>query len=195
MKHLIKKAGIRAFTLIELLVVIAIIAILAGMLLPVLGTVKEKANRSNCLGQMRQIALAMKAYASDDTQNGWFPWAGAAPGDSNDVFVLLTGRGYVTDPRIFKCPSDKLNTVGSLSASVGNSYSVLTGTQTKDDGGSDTPIASDDQANTNHAGSGVNVYFADGHGNFKSKQGAVTPAIVGGSGFNATGKTFTAPSR
>ena len=102
---------------------------------------------------------------------------------------------YIKNTGVFKCPSDKLNTIGSLSGTVGNSYSVLTGTQTKDDGGSDTPIASDDQANTNHSGSGVNVYFADGHGNFKSKQGVVTPAIVGGSGFNSAGKTFTGPSR
>ena len=48
----------RGFTLIELLVVIAIIAILAAMLLPALGKAKQASQRSACLSNLHQIALA-----------------------------------------------------------------------------------------------------------------------------------------
>ncbi|MEM1207795.1 MAG: DUF1559 domain-containing protein [Planctomycetota bacterium] len=53
------------FTLIELLVVISIIALLIGILLPVLGSARESARTVTCLSQMRQWALAANLYATD----------------------------------------------------------------------------------------------------------------------------------
>ena len=92
-----KKNTQKSFTLIELLVVIAIIAILAGMLIPSLGTAKEKAKSIGCVSNNKQLGLAFTSYIADNNDSypyGYVKKEWYSPAKSENVFwpAYLCGK-------------------------------------------------------------------------------------------------------
>ncbi|MBN8527037.1 MAG: prepilin-type N-terminal cleavage/methylation domain-containing protein [Planctomycetes bacterium] len=85
----------QAFTLIELLVVVSIIAVLAALLLPAIGLVRETAKQIRCGSALRQVALGFQAYAADN--DGLLPWVKEQSAGVNVLWSVRVAP-YVDDP-------------------------------------------------------------------------------------------------
>ncbi|MDQ8194768.1 prepilin-type N-terminal cleavage/methylation domain-containing protein [Coraliomargarita sp. SDUM461004] len=122
-----------AFTLIELLVVVAIIAILAAILLPVIGSVRGSANQVACASNLREIGVAFNLYLAE--HNGRYPaftgamynWGGKRGSWGGPEAEDRALYPYISDINVFHCPADmgdRPSSTSSLFDRSGNSYSV-----------------------------------------------------------------------
>jgi len=128
MKRFLKQKA--AFTLIELLVVIAIIAILAAMLLPALAAAKRKAQRINCVNNLKEVGLAFRVWEGDNGDQ--YPMAvGSAQGGAREfvpsatttstgnaaaggfVAAFLVMSNELSTPKILICTSDATHTTAA----------------------------------------------------------------------------------
>jgi len=94
--------GRQGFTLIEVLVVIGITAALIGITLPCLGRARELARRTVCATHLRNLGLALHAYALG--HEGWFPAEEMCGNPQRSLVEGLYGE-YAGNRKMFYCPS------------------------------------------------------------------------------------------
>ena len=93
------------FTLVELLVVIAVIALLVALAIPALSSARERARRTVCASNLRQIGLALEIYTAGN--HGRLPWCDGLPSIGTETTLRRTLTA--SDPGldgVFRCPSD-----------------------------------------------------------------------------------------
>ena len=127
----------RGFTLIELLTVIATIAILAALLLPILGKAKIKAQRTTCLSNLRQLGFSWVMYRDENNDylaesypvnnsDVWVKGNMTDPNDATNVDLIREGKlfPYGQSVQIYHCPADNGVTIAGQVVPTVRSYSM-----------------------------------------------------------------------
>ena len=100
-----------AFTLVELLVVIGIIALLIGILVPVLSRAWISARRTTCQAGLRDLGMRYRIYLSDNRER--LPFVNTMPSLTPalnafpSIVTVLEGDTPLS-PQSYRCPSDKI---------------------------------------------------------------------------------------
>jgi len=112
MKSTSRRFSTNGFTLVALLVIVAVLAILAAMLLPALAAAKKKAQRINCVNNLKQCDLAFRIWEGDN--NDKYPMdTPVANGGTKEYdtgadtfrhFQVMSNE--LSTPKILICPAD-----------------------------------------------------------------------------------------
>ena len=158
----------RGFTLIELLVVIAIIGLLAALLMPAVNRSRAMARSTACLGNLRQIGLAVQMYVND--HDGRLPALQNRASTAEALPAMDTVLGPVgMDGGVFRCPADRAQIFKTTGTSyfwnytvngqdVNRLFSIIGGTQPER-----IPLVSDKEGFHPELKDKVNVLYVDGH--------------------------------
>ncbi len=116
----------KGFTLIELLVVISIIALLMSIMMPALSKVKEEARKIACMSRLRQWAMPIQMYTSDN--GGKFSKAvHSGIGNQQDkpyaTFMGLYKDFWTKNPKMLLCPN-ATKTIQEGASDLGNRKGV-----------------------------------------------------------------------
>lgn len=98
-------ANNRGFTLVELLTVIAVIALLAGLLLPALGAARDRSKAARCLGQVRQIGVAIQSYVAGPYDH--LPMCARLGPQLGFSSLPQALEAHLDSSRVFQCPADQ----------------------------------------------------------------------------------------
>ena len=96
-----------AFTLIELLVVIALIAILASLLVPVVGSARARGEVTKCQSNLRQLFVAASTYSAENGGSVVMPYTGRGTSTGDGYVAGLTPYLGLGDsfPNVTQCPT------------------------------------------------------------------------------------------
>lgn len=99
----------RGFTLVELLVVVAISALLIGVLLPGLAKARRGAQATVCLSQMRQLAVAQAAYATEHKGQlvNYGLAHGGGPSAEAELSWVVDLEAYLESTPVLRSPVDR----------------------------------------------------------------------------------------
>lgn len=125
-RKLLSTGGARAFTLIELLMVIAIIALLASLTMPAIQGVRQRADSTACMSNLRQIGVAVNLYVND--HDHMFPEVETDPAhpiyppEDGAKGMLETFSPYGVTQQTLRCPADVKDPNANYFAKRGSSY-------------------------------------------------------------------------
>lgn len=92
--------ALAGFTLVEMLTVIAVMVILAGLILGSLRGARERGRKTQCMNNMRNLALAVQMYRDDHYKHEIKdpPW-----------LSTMHGRSEASSQKVYFCPNDREN--------------------------------------------------------------------------------------